>query len=98
MEIFEISEYLEKIYIYLVISDRNIKNNGNYVLNFGFAIDSVGPGGNFMTSPHTLEHMRDEYFNGNGITDRKSRQKWEKEGSLNTRERAKRFWLPTSQR
>jgi trimethylamine--corrinoid protein Co-methyltransferase len=52
-------------------------------------IDSVGPGGNFMTSPHTLKHMRDEYFNGNGITDRKSRQKWEKEGSLNTRERAR---------
>ncbi len=52
-------------------------------------IDSVGPGGNFMTSPHTLEHMRDEYFNGNGIVDRKSRQKWEKEGSLNTRERAR---------
>jgi trimethylamine--corrinoid protein Co-methyltransferase len=52
-------------------------------------IDSVGPGGNFMTSPHTLEHMRDEYFNGNGIADRKSRQKWEKEGSLNTRERAR---------
>jgi len=52
-------------------------------------IDSVGPGGNFMTSPHTLEHMRDEYFNGNGIADRRSRQKWEKEGSLNTRERAR---------
>ena len=52
-------------------------------------IDSVGPGGNFMASPHTLDHMRDEYFNGNGITDRKSRQKWEKEGSLNTRERAR---------
>lgn len=52
-------------------------------------IDSVGPGGNFMTSPHTLEHMQDEYFQGNGITDQKSRQKWEKEGSLNTRERAR---------
>jgi len=51
-------------------------------------IDSVGPGGNFMTSPHTLEHMRDEYFDGNGVTDRKSRQKWEKGGSLNTRDRA----------
>jgi trimethylamine--corrinoid protein Co-methyltransferase len=52
-------------------------------------IDSVGPGGNFMMSPHTLEHMREEYFNGNGITDRKSRQKWEKEGSLDTRARAR---------
>jgi trimethylamine--corrinoid protein Co-methyltransferase len=54
-------------------------------------IDSIGPGGNFMTSPHTLEHMRDEYFQGNGITDQKSRQKWEKEGSLNTRERARKI-------
>jgi len=52
-------------------------------------IDSVGPGGNFMMSPHTLEHMREEYFNGNGVTDRKSRQKWETEGSLDTRTRAR---------
>ncbi len=51
-------------------------------------IDSVGPGGNFMTSPHTMEHMRTEYYNGNGVTDRKSRDKWEKEGSLDTRQRA----------
>lgn len=54
-------------------------------------IDSVGPGGNFMTSPHTLEHMRDEYFNGNGVADLKSRQKWEKEGSLTTRDKAKKI-------
>ena len=51
-------------------------------------IDSVGPGGNFMTSPHTMAHMRTEYYNTNGVTDRKSREKWEKEGSLDTRQRA----------
>ncbi len=51
-------------------------------------IDSVGPGGNFMTTPHTMAHMRTEYFNGNGVTDRKSREKWEKDGSLDTRKRA----------
>ncbi len=51
-------------------------------------IDSVGPGGNFMTSPHTMAHMRTEYYNGNGVTDRKSREKWVKEGSLDTRQRA----------
>jgi len=51
-------------------------------------IDSVGPGGNFMMSSHTLKHIRGEYFNGNGVTDRKSRQKWEKGGSSNTRDRA----------
>ncbi|MBC8460956.1 MAG: trimethylamine methyltransferase family protein [Deltaproteobacteria bacterium] len=53
------------------------------------AIDSVGPGGNFMTSPHTMEYMRKEYFNGNGVTDSKSRDKWEKEGSRDTFARAR---------
>jgi trimethylamine--corrinoid protein Co-methyltransferase len=51
-------------------------------------IDSVGPGGNFMTSPHTMTHLRKEYYNGNGVTDRKSREKWEQEGSLDVRRRA----------
>ncbi|MEA1967496.1 MAG: trimethylamine methyltransferase family protein, partial [Thermodesulfobacteriota bacterium] len=54
-------------------------------------INSVGPGGNFMVSPHTMTHMRTEYFAGNGVTDRKSRDKWEKEGSLDTRTRAKKI-------
>ncbi len=35
-------------------------------------IDSIGPGGNFMTAPHTMKHIRSEYFNGNGVTDRKT--------------------------
>jgi trimethylamine---corrinoid protein Co-methyltransferase len=52
-------------------------------------IDSIGPGGNFMTSPHTMKHMRTEYFQSNGVTDQKSREKWEKEGSLDARERAR---------
>jgi trimethylamine--corrinoid protein Co-methyltransferase len=51
-------------------------------------IDSVGPGGNFMTTPHTMTHLRTEYYNGNGVTDRKSREMWEEEGSLDTRQRA----------
>jgi trimethylamine--corrinoid protein Co-methyltransferase len=52
-------------------------------------IDSVGPGGNFMTSPHTLSHIHDEYFSGNGVTDRKSRDKWEEDGARDARERAR---------
>ena len=44
-------------------------------------IDEVGPGANFITTEHTLAHMHDEYFEGNGVSDRKSRIKWEKEGS-----------------
>jgi trimethylamine--corrinoid protein Co-methyltransferase len=52
-------------------------------------IEAVGPGGNFMTHAHTLKHMRTEYFNGNGVTDRKSRTKWEQEGRTDARERAR---------
>lgn len=52
-------------------------------------IDSVGPGGNFMMSPHTLEHMRQEYFDGNGVADAKSRDKWEKDGSQDAFAKAK---------
>jgi trimethylamine---corrinoid protein Co-methyltransferase len=52
-------------------------------------IDAVGPGGNFMVSPHTMAHMRKEYFQTNGVTDQKNRDKWEKDGSLDARERAK---------
>jgi len=52
-------------------------------------IDSVGPGGNFITEPHTLAHMRQEFFGGNGITDRKSREDWEENGSLDAWSRAR---------
>jgi len=52
-------------------------------------IDTVGPAGNFMMSPHTMKYMRSEYFQGNGITDRKSRHQWEQGGSTDTLERAK---------
>ena len=51
-------------------------------------IDSVGPGGNFITDPHTMTHLRTEYYYGNGVTDRKSREKWEKDGCIDTRQRA----------
>jgi len=52
-------------------------------------IDSIGPGGNFMTSEHTLKYMRKEYFPGNGVTDSRSRDKWEKDGGLDARARAR---------
>jgi trimethylamine--corrinoid protein Co-methyltransferase len=53
------------------------------------AIDEVGPGGSFITSPHTMSHMRQEYFDGNGVTDQKSREKWIEKGAHNTRTRAR---------
>jgi trimethylamine---corrinoid protein Co-methyltransferase len=52
-------------------------------------IESVGPGGNFMTSGHTMKYMRKEYFPGNGVSDSRSRDKWEKDGSLDARDRAR---------
>ena len=53
------------------------------------AIREVGPGGNFMTSPHTLSHLRTEFFPGNGVTDANPRARWEEEGSLDVRARAR---------
>jgi trimethylamine--corrinoid protein Co-methyltransferase len=44
-------------------------------------IDEVGPGGTFITSSHTMAHMRSEYFTGNGVTDRNSRDDWEEKGA-----------------
>ena len=52
-------------------------------------IEEVGAGGNFMMSPHTMEHLYDEYFMGNGVTDQKSRSHWEKDGGLDIRDRAR---------
>lgn len=52
-------------------------------------IDAVGPGANFMTDDHTLAHMHDEYFAGNGVSDRKSRVKWDKEGAQDAWMRAR---------
>ena len=52
-------------------------------------IDSQGPGGNYMTATHTLEHIRTEYFIGNGITDQKGRDQWENDGARDARVRAR---------
>lgn len=52
-------------------------------------IKAVGPGGTFMTSTHTLNHMRSEYFYGNGVTDRQQREQWLQGGAKDARRRAK---------
>jgi len=48
------------------------------------AIEEAGPGGSFIMSPHTMTHMRQEYFGGNGVSDQESREKWEEKGSQDT--------------
>jgi len=39
-------------------------------------INDVGPGGTFIKSPHTRQHMRTEFYRTNGVTDRKKYQRW----------------------
>ncbi len=51
-------------------------------------IKQVGPGGHYLMSPHTLKHMRSEYFQGNGISHTGNRSIWEKTGSRDTWQRA----------
>ena len=53
------------------------------------AIREVGPSGNFLSSMHTVKFMRQEYFR-QSLGDRQSREAWEKSGSLDTRESARR--------
>jgi trimethylamine--corrinoid protein Co-methyltransferase len=52
-------------------------------------IEEVGPGGNYMTSDHTMTFLKDEFFNGNGVSDQKSRINWEEEGAPDARRRAR---------
>jgi trimethylamine--corrinoid protein Co-methyltransferase len=51
------------------------------------AIEAVGPGGSFMISDHTLDHLRTEYYLGNRITDQSNREQWENDGALDARVR-----------
>lgn len=53
------------------------------------AIREVGPSGHFLDSMHTIKFMRQEYFRQN-LSDRQTREAWEKAGSLDTRSRARR--------
>jgi len=53
------------------------------------AIREVGPGGNYLLSPHTMRHLRREYFQGNGVSDVGGREEWIRQGSLSARDRAR---------
>jgi len=52
-------------------------------------IEAVGPGGNFMLADHTVDHLRSEYYLGNGIADQTNREQWENNGSLDARARGR---------
>jgi trimethylamine--corrinoid protein Co-methyltransferase len=52
-------------------------------------IDSAARGEDFIKSAHTMEYMKTEYFNGNGVTDTKNWDKWIKAGRHDTWARAR---------
>jgi trimethylamine--corrinoid protein Co-methyltransferase len=52
------------------------------------AIEKVGPGKNFLTQRHTIDHMRTEFFMPN-LIDRRSFDAWSQSGSKSLRERAR---------
>jgi trimethylamine--corrinoid protein Co-methyltransferase len=54
-------------------------------------IKEVGIGGEFITADHTFEHMYDEYYMGNGITDRSDRATWSQAGELDAWLRARKM-------
>jgi trimethylamine--corrinoid protein Co-methyltransferase len=51
------------------------------------AIERIGPGGHYLTDPHTIQFMRSEYFQPR-VADRQNRASWELEGRQDTRARA----------
>jgi trimethylamine---corrinoid protein Co-methyltransferase len=52
------------------------------------AVRAAGPGGNYLSSMHTVKFMRQEYFRPS-VADRRSREAWEAAGSPDGRERAR---------
>jgi trimethylamine--corrinoid protein Co-methyltransferase len=51
-------------------------------------IKRVGPGGNFMAEEHTVNYMRAELYQPT-LSDRLGREKWDEQGGMDTRERAR---------
>jgi len=50
-------------------------------------IKEVGPAGHFLADPHTVKHVRKEFFFPK-VSDRRTRMAWEEAGSPETKERA----------
>jgi trimethylamine--corrinoid protein Co-methyltransferase len=56
-------------------------------------INSVGPGGNFTRLKHTAENCRRDYWKPTGVFYRETFGTWEKEGSLDTKQRLRKKTL-----
>lgn len=48
-------------------------------------IERVGPGGNYLTQCHTLDHIRGDEYYLLATADRRSRTSWEQAGGLDAR-------------
>lgn len=51
------------------------------------AIERVGPGGNYLMDPHTLEHFREELWRPS-LSNRERYESWKQKGSRTVREKA----------
>jgi len=51
------------------------------------AIDRIGPGGTFLTDPHTMENYRSVWYPN--TFDRRNHESWQRAGGLDARERAR---------
>ena len=54
-------------------------------------IERVGPGGNYLTQRHTLDHIRGDEYYLPATANRMSRESWEQAGGLDARERARKI-------
>lgn len=54
-------------------------------------IEEIGPQGNFLVHEHTLEYYRDEFYRPT-LSDRRSPDQWEGDGSLSAAQRANAKW------
>jgi len=52
-------------------------------------IDEVGPGGHFLTSEHTIRHMRSEFYYPSRVVDRQGWEMWQQDGGRDAVERAR---------
>ncbi|MGA1871348.1 MAG: trimethylamine methyltransferase family protein [bacterium] len=52
-------------------------------------LKKIGPGGHFVSSRHTRRYMRQEHYMP-ALCDRSTREEWNKQGSMGTKERARR--------
>ncbi len=52
-------------------------------------IEKVGPGGNYLTQRHTIDHLRGKEYYTPLTSDRRSRDAWTKAGMLDARDRAR---------